>query len=181
MHLSYILDFYVKNSLSLGKVNYDEKFNHLTYFFEKPLNIDTITDYCLYRTLQGVKNTTINRELTILRSAVNFYNKHHEKELKNPLNRFKLFEEDYIPRYLSPDECQKLLDGARLYQNPTFYHFVNLLLNTGCRYKEMITLKWECMNLDKRYMTIRNTLSKNRKTVHKPLNRGAMQSLRALY
>lgn len=105
MSLLYILDFYVKNSLSLGKVNYDEKFNHLAYFFGKPLNIDTITDYCLYRTLQGVKNTTINRELTILRSAVNFYNKHHKKELKNPLNNFKFFETDFTPHHLTPQEC----------------------------------------------------------------------------
>lgn len=175
-----ILDFYVKNSLAHTGVNYDEKLNHLLFFANKPLSIDTITDYCTYRQLQCVKNATINRELTLLRSAVNFYNKHYDTQIKNPLNGFKLFESDFMPRYLSEQECQSLLTHAKGYHNPKLYHFINLLLNTGCRYGELIKLQWDSVDLDNGHLTIRNSLSKNRKTVHKPLNANALQSLQAL-
>lgn len=176
----FILDFYVKNSLSHNNVNYDEKLNHLLFFTNKQITIESITDYCTYRQLSGVKNATINRELTLLRSAINFYNKHHDTQIKNPLNGFKLFESDFMPRYLSEKECSTLLIYAKQYHNPKLYHFVNLLLNTGSRYGEMIKLKWDSVDLDNEYLTIRNSLSKNRKTIHKPLNMQALESLKDL-
>lgn len=45
-----------------------------------------------------------------------------------------------------------------------------LLLNTGCRSGELLSLEWDSVNLDQRYMVVRNSLSKNKKTVYKPLN-----------
>lgn len=181
MNLLYVIDFYVKNSLIFTGVNYDDKLCHFDYLAGKLLTVQTITDYCQYRALQGVKNATINRELTIIRSAVNFYNKHHDNQLKNPLNGFKLFEEDFIPRYLSPTECAKLLRAARGYaNNDQLYHFINLLLNTGCRRGELLKLQWSNVHIANKYLTVKNSLSKNRKTIHKPLNHAAIQSLLAL-
>lgn len=181
MNLLFILDFYVKNSLDLTGVDYSDKLCHFTFFAGKALTIDTITDYCQYRSLQGVKNATINRELTIVRSAVNFYNKHHDTQIKNPLNGFKLFEVDFIPRYLNTQECTKLLHHAKGYNNnDQLFHFINLLLNTGCRRGELLNLTWDNVHLDKRYLTVLNSLSKNRKTIHKPLNQSAIHSLEYL-
>lgn len=178
MNLLYIIDFYVKNSLELTGVNYDDKLCHFTFFANKSLTIDVITDYCTFRNLQGVKNATINRELTIIRSAVNFYNKHHDQQLKNPLNGFKLFEHDFIPRYLTSQECSKLLAHAKGYNgDDQLYHFINLLLNTGCRTGELLKLKWENVHVEHGYLTVINSLSKNRKTIHKPLNASAIKSL----
>lgn len=178
MNLLYIIDFYVKNSLDLTGVNYDDKLCHFTFFANKSLTIDVITDYCTLRNLQGVKNATINRELTIIRSAVNFYNKHHDLQIKNPLNGFKLFEQDFIPRYLTPQECTRLLTHARGYNDSDqLYHFINLLLNTGCRTGELLKLKWENVHVEHGYLTVINSLSKNRKTIHKPLNASAIKSL----
>ncbi len=181
MNLLYVLDFYVENSLKFTGVNYNDKLCHFDFFAGKTLTINTITDYCQYRTLQGVKNATINRELTLVRSAVNFYNKHHDIQLKNPLNGFKLFEEEFIPRYLSPNECSALLNSAKGYNgNDQLYHFINLLLNTGCRRGELLFLEWSNVHLDNKYLTVKNSLSKNRKTIHKPLNAAAIRSLEAL-
>lgn len=181
MNLLYVLDFYVKHSLDHTGVNYDDKLCHFGFFAGKILTISTISEYCQYRSLQGVKNATINRELTIVRSAVNFYNKHHDTQLKNPLNGFKLFEQEFIPRYLSPQECSKLLSHAKGYNaNDQLYHFINLLLNTGCRSGELLTLAWDNVHLDNQYLTVLNSLSKNRKTIHKPLNQSAVQSLEYL-
>lgn len=125
-----------------------------------------------------MKNATINRELTIIRSAVNFYNKHHDLQIKNPLNGFKLFEQDFIPRYLTPQECTRLLTHARGYNDSDqLYHFINLLINTGCRTGELLKLKWENVHIEHGYLTVINSLSKNRKTIHKPLNASAIKSL----
>lgn len=177
MNLLFILDFYVKNSLNLTGVDYSDKLNHLSFFAGKKLTIDTITDYCQYRALQGVVAATINRELTIVRSAVNFYNKHHDKQIKNPLNGFRLPEQDFMPRYLNVQECTQLLYHAKGYNyNDQLYHFISLLLNTGCRRGELLTLTWDNVHLDKRYLTVLNSLSKNRKTIHKPLNQSAVGS-----
>lgn len=182
MNVLYILDFYVKNHLSLSKVDYLDKLNHLTYFANQPINIQSVVDYCQFRTLQGVKNSTINRELNIIRAAINFYNKHNDTNLKNPFNGFNLFESDYLPRYLTADECKRLLNASLLYAGDShqLYHFINLALNTGCRSGELKTLKWDAVDFDNSYMTVRNSLSKNRKTIHKPLNYQALLSLKEL-
>lgn len=181
MNLLFIIDFYVKHSLDFTGVNYDDKLCHLDFFAGKTLTIETITEYCQYRTLQGVKNATINRELTIVRSAVNFYNKHHDTQIRNPLNGFKLFEEDFMPRYLTPQECTRLLYHAKGYNgDDQLYHFINLLLNTGCRRGELLKLTWDKVHLDNQYLTVINSLSKNRKTIHKPLNPSAIKSLQYL-
>lgn len=181
MNTLFVIDFYVKNSLDFTGVNYDDKLCHFDFFANKSLTIDTITDYCTLRTLQGVKNATINRELTIIRSAFNFYNKHHDTQLRNPLNGFKLFEQEFIPRYLTVQQCTKLLTNAKGYNgNDQLYHFINLLMNTGCRTGELLKLTWDNVHLDKGYLTVINSLSKNRKTIHKPLNQSAINSLHYL-
>ena len=181
MNLLHIIDFYYQNSLKLTGVNYDDKLAHLGFFAGKTATIDVITDYCSHRTLQGVKNATINRELTIVRSAINFYNRHHDTQIKNHLNGFKLFETDYLPRFLNPIECRKLLTACRGYNdNDQLYHFVNLLLNTGARSGELLTLTWDNVRIDHKHLTIINSLSKNRRTIHKPLNNPAVSSLQAL-
>lgn len=181
MNSIFILDFYVRHSLNATGVNYDEKLNHLLFFANKQITIESITDYCTYRQLSGVKNATINRELTLLRSAINFHNKHHDTHIKNPLNGFKLFESDFMPRYLNEKECTTLLNHAKGYNNnEQLYHFINLLLNTGCRRGELLKLTWDNVHFDNSYLTVLNSLSKNRKTIHKPLNKPALTSLEYL-
>lgn len=180
MNLLLILDFYQKNGLYQSKYDYLDKFNRLMWFAGKSLDIETVHDYCTIRTLQGVKNSTINRELTLARSAINYYNKHKKTTIYNPFNGFSLFEQDFIPRYLNNIECKKLLNACSNYSNPIFFYYVNLLLNTGCRSSELLNLTWQNVNLDERYLVIRNNLSKNRKTLYKPLNYNAISSLKEL-
>ena len=144
------------------------------------INIEHIHAYCDKRKNDGVKNATINRELTIARSAINYYNKHHDANVKNPFNGFKLFEEDFIPTYLTKADCQRLIQACKRYGNEVFTAYIALLIYTGCRAGELITLQWENVFLDDGYLIIRNSLSKNKKTVYKPLNSQAVQILQAL-
>lgn len=180
MNILFILDFYVRNGL-YQRDDYADKIQHLLYFSEyKKINIEVIHDYCTMRSLQNVKNSTINRELTIARAAINFYNKHHDEQVNNPFNGFKLFEQDFMPRYLDERECSELLKCCLLYDNYLLYAFVTLALNTGSRSGELRQLEWENVNFTLRYMTVRNSMSKNRKTVHKPLNDASIAVLKRL-
>lgn len=175
-----VLEFYQIHGLFDKKHYYDDKFAYLQFFIDKPLNIETLHAYCTYRQKHGVKNSTINRELTILRSAINFYNKHHDCNIKNIVNGFKLFEEDYQPRYLSKDECERLLKAAAQYPNRAFYAYIVLLLNTGSRSSEILTLTWENIDFERKILTIRNSLSKSKKTQYKPINQVCIDILNNL-
>lgn len=171
-----ILNYYAYYGLQFSPYDYNEKFKPLDYFTNYPkLTNEVILDYCTLRQLQGVKNATINRELTVLRSAINYYNKHFETDIPNPLNGFKLQEMDYMPKYLNEWQCKRLLDACDQYPNKAFYVYVYLLINTGCRSSELLTLTWSNVDFERRYFVVRNSLSKNKKTVYKPLNN---QSLR---
>ena len=181
MNILYILDFYQKNGLYQSNHDYADKFKMLTFFshYDK-ITIDLIHDYCSLRRLQGVKNATINRELTIARSAINYYNKHKDTNIKNPFNGFNLFESDFIPVYLSPAECRSLLVVCKEYANPVFWVYVSLLINTGCRSGELLSLTWDNVFLKQGYFIVRNSLSKNKKTVYKPLNMQALNAFNSL-
>lgn len=182
MDIQAILDYYSKNGLYQSNHDYADKLKYLVWFcqFDK-INIDHIIDYCTFRKLAGVKNSTINRELTVVRSAINYYLKHNnDADFKNPFNRFKLFENDFIPRFLTHNECSLLLESSLHYNNHQLHDFILLALNTGCRASELTKLTWDNVYIDQKYFIIRNSLSKNKKTVYKPLNQVSIDALKRL-
>ena len=105
MDVQEILHFYIKNGLYNSKHKYHDKIKYLEWFyFHDLITIDVITDYCTHRSLEGVKNSTINREINLMRAAFNYYlTYNHTANFKNPFNRFRLFENDYVPTE-QPDE-----------------------------------------------------------------------------
>lgn len=178
MDVQKILKFYALNGLFQSKHTYIDKFKSLEWFYQfDTINIDTVHDYCLYRQLSGVKNSTINRELHVIKSAFNYYLKHRNDNFKNVFNGFKLFEDDYIPRFLNASECSLLLSSAKQTSNFILHDYILLLLNTGCRSGELLTLTWDNVYINDRYFIIRNSLSKNKKTVYKPLNQTSINAL----
>ncbi|WP_372376274.1 tyrosine-type recombinase/integrase [Acinetobacter ursingii] len=172
MNIKNILDFYAVKGLFQSKHEYLEKFKNLEWFYQfENIDIETVHEYCSYRQLMGVKNSTINRELHLIKSAFNYYLKHkHDVNFKNVFNGFKLFEQDFIPRFLNAAECSQLLAASKKYGNFTLHDYILLLLNTGCRSGELLSLTWDNVFINERYFIIRNSLSKNKKTVFKPLN-----------
>ncbi|WP_032030522.1 tyrosine-type recombinase/integrase [Acinetobacter baumannii] len=179
MNIQEIMIFYLKNGLFQSKHEYLEKFKNLEWFYQfNEITIDIIHDYCTYRQLNGVKNSTINRELHVIRLALNYYLKHkHNANFKNPFNRFKLFEQDFIPRFLNANECAKILQSAKKYNNHRLHDYIVLLLNTGCRSGELLSLTWDNVFINEKYFIVRNSLSKNKKTVYKPLNDASIYAL----
>lgn len=180
-----IMEFYRLHGLYKSRTDYSDKFKHLEFFNDyQDITIKIINKYCSHRTSMGVKNSTINREITVIRSAFTFYLKHHDVLFKNTFNGFKLFEEDFVPRFLDETDCKRLLYFTKRYENPMLHDYILLLMNTGCRSSELLTLQWDNVFLDKNYFVIRNTLSKNSKTIHKPINSDsflAFRRLRSMY
>lgn len=179
MDFQTVLAYYQKNGL-YQKQDYVDKIKHLAWFNNKHITIEVIHDYCTLRILENVKNATINREINVVRAAFNYWNRHHDTKIKNPFNGFNLFEEDFIPRFLDENECRSLLTSALDYQCELLHAFIYLCLNTGCRAGELLKLEWENVYLDNGFMIVRNTLSKNRKTVYKPLNANSIQKLKEI-
>lgn len=182
MNVKEIIDFYCKNALLQSKHTYKDKLIHLEWFIQHDeITIDVLTDYCILRQLDGVKNSTINRELNVIKSAFNYYLKYNQSaNFKNIFNRFHLFEDDFMPRFLTAVECHNLLKSTLIHNNTVLHDFIVLALNTGCRASELTTLTWNNVFIQDKYFVIRNTLSKNKRTVYKPLNTVSIKALHRL-
>lgn len=116
------------------------------------LNPKLFEDYKAHRKKQGVKTNTINIELTTLRTVFNRGIAWGKIE-KNPtqgVNTLKVTDEKK-PRFLTKEECKKLLDncGEKLY--PIFYTF----LKTGMRKGELLNLEWNDIDFNRRKIKIR--------------------------
>lgn len=181
MNVPEIIDFYRVHGLYKSRQDYSDKFKHLEFFNSYTnITIEVINKYCSMRSATGVRNSTINREISIMRAAFTFYLKHKPVNFKNVFVGFKLFEDDFIPRYLDETDCKRLLYFTKRYENPMLHDFVLLLMNTGCRSSELLKLTWDNVFLDQNYFVVRNSLSKNSKTVHKPINADSYLAFRRL-
>lgn len=125
-----------------------------------------------------VSNSTINREISYARAAINRVNDDHEITLNNPFERVKFTEADYIPHYLSRADYEKLLLSAKQTDNHDLHDFIVLLTMTGCRPIELLTLRWDNVHLDKKQFIVRNHYSKSKRTMYKYLNDTAFNVLK---
>jgi integrase len=60
-------------------------------------------------------------------------------------------------RYLSLDEIRRLLDACRHSRNKMLYPVVAMALTTGMRYSELVTAKWDQVDLDKGFLHLFKT------------------------
>jgi integrase len=102
-----------------------------------------------------VSNATINRELSLLSAAINFYNKEHMEALPNPTKGRKLREPEARIRWLSQGEADRLIEAAR--RSPRAGHladFILLALHTGCRSGELLGLQWSRVDMQQRLIRL---------------------------
>ena len=164
----------------LTKHKYEWRAKHLQFFDAWPLSDLKkyhIKQYHQFRLSQGVTNATINREISFARAAINSVNRDFELQLKNPFADIKFIENDTIPRFLSPDDVQRLLQAAKQINDTHLHDYLTLLVYTGARPIELLTLTWDNVYLDKRFYIVRNCYSKNKRTMYKYLNDTAFDVL----
>jgi len=121
-----------------------------------------IEKYKKDRLLEGVRKSTVNRELTCLRTMF-------QKAISwgfltaSPMKEVKAFGEkdNYMERVLSIEEEKRLLRNC---DSKPIKDFIVFGLNTGMRKSEILSLGWESVSLEQRTILVTGTKSgRNRK------------------
>lgn len=168
--LSEIINYYQEYHLTKHKYQY--RADNLRFFDAYDLAMirkKHVKEYAQLRR-NTVSNSTINREVSFARAAINRVIEDYEIALNNPFEKVKFVETDYIPNYLSRSQYERLLAAALQTNNYDLYHYIILLTMTGARPIELLTLKWANVHLDKKQFVVRNYYSKTKRTMYKYLN-----------
>ena len=64
---------------------------------------------------------------------------------------------DKRARALTPEEVEKLLDAAK---GRRHYHLIQIAIKTGLRRGKLLGLRWKDVDLENRYISVRQTLEK---------------------
>ncbi|EEG77469.1 tyrosine-type recombinase/integrase [Dethiobacter alkaliphilus] len=99
---------------------------------------------------------TRNRKLASLRSYFSFLEIQGYVE-SNPVQQLKNVKTaKLLPVFLTKDESDRLINAARMHNKPPYrdYAMMRVLLQTGCRLDEMVSLNLDSLNLEDRYMRI---------------------------
>ncbi len=121
-----------------------------------------------------VATRTVNIELALLRRMFNLALS-WDKCKSNPMHKVKLFKESPPKeRILTPEEEKALLDSSPAHLKPILI----TALNTGMRYSELLTLKWDNVDLESGYIhVIKSKSGKDRKI---PINETLKNTLEGL-
>lgn len=108
------------------------------------LTSDLVRDYfySLVQRPKPYKPASINRRLAAGRGAYKY-----TSELPNPFNKVRAIREVEKTAYLTDDQRTRLLDCA-LQVSRTLWEILQVCLHTGLRRMEVLTLKWESIDLD---------------------------------
>lgn len=154
-------------------------------------NLAQITPAKIVGTLNKIENTqtptgktrsagTLNRYLSVLSSALTFAKKELGWIQNNPaFNVSKMPEPQGRVRFLSDDERERLLGTAKQASNPFLYPAVILAISTGARRGEILSLRWEDVDLDKGWARIQKTKNGERRGI--PIKSDALIAMRDLY
>jgi len=139
-----------------------------------------VRGYIAKRQEAGVGPGTINRELGMLSSALNWARDELEWEVPNPVLRRRLKEPEGRVRWLTRAEAAALLKAARAEPRaPWIADFVLLGLYTGMRRGEMLGLEWRRVDLQADLIYLEAPHQKSRKRGSVPLNATARTALLA--
>ena len=138
---------------------------HMNIYFKNknltdinPKDIDKYKEYMLDN---GYKPASVNRELSCLKYLFNLAKRWKKFFGNNPVAEVEFLEEgEGITRILTLEEEDLLLK-----ESPTYLkNIIITALNTGMRKMEILSLKWENVDLEKNNITINQTNTKSKKT-----------------
>jgi len=130
------------------------------------ITVKHIDDYKLKR-IKEVKAITVNRELQALRCLLNLAKKWKKFFGDNPVSESGLLKTESFPiRILSYNEEVKLIDASSDHLKP----IIKTALLTAMRLGELLTLRWQDVDFDNNLITIREEISKSKKTREIPIS-----------
>jgi len=151
------------------------------YFTGKIMNELTGQDiraFVVMRREQGRSNATINRDLALLSTAINYANREWDWDIPNPVRGRKLKESEGRTRHLSREEFDRLIDVAG--KEPHARHlpdFITLAVHTGCRANELLGLEWSRVDLSSGLIFLEGRHTKAGKRRSVPLNQSARRAV----
>jgi len=126
--------------------------NHIASAQLSEIDTQTIEEYKAKR-LKCCKPCTVNIELRSLRSMFNTAVR-WDLIKKNPFLGLKLVRiPKTYPKYLTKEEIDLVCEKSKL---KWLKNVITFAFNTGMRRNEIINLKWEDINLEEKYLIVRN-------------------------
>ncbi len=124
-----------------------------------------------FRKQEGAHNKTINSEVALLRMILRLAIKwgHLDKNPTDGVTKLKTPKKN-PPRFLTDEECEKLLSNAGEWLYPIFYTF----LNTGLRKSELENLEWSDIDFSRKkiYVRIKDDWAPKTNEREVPINNG---------
>lgn len=133
------------------------------------INREHVQDFISGRLKDGVKKSSINRELQVMRRIMSLAIDDYDYPIrKNPVKQSDLFnEEEYRrTRILSEEEEYRLMREAA----PHLKAIIEFALQTGCRLQEILKLKIIDLDFENDYIIVRAENNKTCKTDLIPMN-----------
>lgn len=138
-----------------------------------------VRGYIQRRKAEGLSNATINREVGLLSSAINYARKEWDWEIPNPAERMRLSEGDGRKRYATVAEIATLIRAAEKHKRaPYLADLIRVAVNTACRRGELLGLRWSQVDLDAGTLKLEGKDTKNGRARIVPLNDQARAALR---
>jgi len=158
------LEHYARPSKKSWKCDFYALEAHLKPYFGK-LMLEDITPLLIEqfrseKLKSGLAGSSTNRLIALLKTMFSVANRWNLVQ-GNPAKEIRLFSErdNLVERILSPSEEERLLMECALHLKP----IVIAALNTGMRRNEILSLRWECVDLKQRFIKVVKTKSgKNR-------------------
>ncbi|WPL18958.1 Tyrosine recombinase XerC [Thiorhodovibrio winogradskyi] len=132
------------------------------------LNNQHLAQYAHARRAQGISNSTINREMALLSSAIGYCNRELDWQLPNPTAGRKLSEPEGRIRWLQQSEAEALIKAASHARRvPFLADLLTTALYTGCRKEELLGLEWSRVDLRERliHLEARHTKAGKRRSI----------------
>jgi len=131
------------------------------------ISSEVIDNYKTQRQNDGIKNSTINRELTIISGFFSYAYKNKKFFGRNPVSEAGRLEyNSVIERILRPEEEIKLLECCDKYLKD----IVQIALNTGMRQGEIFKLRWDWIDFENNFIALPQTHTKSKRERKIPLN-----------
>lgn len=152
----------------------------LSHFGNLPLRHINTLAMEQYQTIQinkGLKPASVNKHISILkamlRKAVD-WNMVEEEALKRARRVKMLTENNKRLRYISKEECQALINSSDMHLRP----IVITAINTGMRKEEILSLKWEQVDLKHGFILLDRTKNGERREI--PINETLRATLQGI-
>lgn len=137
-----------------------------------------VREYITQRKAKGVGPGTINRELGLLSSALNWARRDLEWDVPNPAQGRRLKEPEGRVRWLTHDEAETLINATEaVKQAPHLRDLIILGLHTGMRRNEMLGLEWKRVDLQAELVYLEAEHQKSGKVGSVPLNTEARHAI----